>query len=122
MVINKNIKAAFSVFELTVAIIIIGIIAVFVISIFHTNDINKQKTLFKKMTYFTQKAISELYKDERIYPKSQDSLKQGFQNTQGVKIKGVVYEGRTKFCKLFAYKFDNVIDETNCGSNTTPLL
>lgn len=58
------------------------------------------------MNYLVEKVVTDLINDEVSYPQSSESFNQGFQNIERVEKNGEIYEGVTKFCKLFGSKFN----------------
>lgn len=100
--------------EILIALAIIGVIAAITIPALSKAIPSKEETIHKKMSYIVEQVTGQLYDDDIMYPKKSDLFSQGFQNTVKVTINGVDYEGDTKFCELFASKFNKITSEVKC--------
>ncbi len=108
----------FTLAELMVCLAIISIIATLLMPAIGKLRPNKNKVMFKKAYYLTERIISEMINDEDMYP-TVDGLV-GFDNsTASVTINGVSYVGNTKFCKLFALKVNTLEDSASVNCATT---
>lgn len=117
--IKKNHKA-FTLAELMVCLAIISVIATLLMPAINKLRPNKNKVMFKKAYYLTERIISELVNDEEAYPFVEDKV--GFDNTDEVTINGTTYggsgtEANAKLCKLFALKMNTLSETPNCVSS-----
>lgn len=113
----KNKKRGFSFAEMTMTLAIVGFISAITIPVL--NNLvkhSKDASLFKKVYYFTVRAVDELAHDDDLYPDN-DSDAQYLANTRKIKYLGQEYEGDTKFCRLFATKVE-VASAVNCTVHT----
>ena len=106
----------FTVAELLIVIIIIGILAVLTICAILGAQPDKNKTLFKKAYSVTEKTVSELVNDETLYPYNPNKL--GFINDVRVQIPGEKEGELTekdnadiKFAQLFIDKLNIIPDK-----------
>lgn len=114
----NNIRKAFTMAEIIIALVIIGIICLATIGILKTAMPTKEESLHKKVTALVEQAVERLADNDVMYPKDEDSALFGFKNTKRVVVDGVEYGGQytnaagdtvdnraTKFCELFATQF-----------------
>lgn len=109
-----NPKRAFTMAELLLALVIIGVIAAVTLPMLGKSMPSKEETIHKKMSYIVEQVAAQLYDDDIMYAKKSDLFSQGFQNTDKVTINNVDYEGDTKFCELFASKFNKISQNVVC--------
>ena len=74
----------------------------------------KNKILFKKAYYLSEKIVTELINDEDLYATKLG--KEGFDETEPAAADSSI-SGNTKFCKLFASKINTVEEVPNCTAN-----
>lgn len=117
---NKN---AFTVAELIIVLLVIGILAIIMIGSMFGSSPDKIKVLFKKAYSVCERTVGELVNDETFYP--YDPERVGFLNTDKVKVPGndIEADGDTKFCTLFYYKLNTIGDiqivDNNCHFETS---
>lgn len=105
-------KRAFTMSEVLVTIVIIGVLAVILVPIIKHIVPNKSQMMFKKAYYVTETSISSLINDNGLYP--DDAVNPGFANTAAVTVNGVVYNNPAlKFCQAFASKA-NISGPVDC--------
>lgn len=104
----NNKKRAFTLGEVLVTLMIVGVIAALIIPIIKNAQPDKQKLMFKKAYTNVERVVTELVNDDDLYPDVGDYM--GFDNTNAVTVNGISYSGNTKFCNLFAMKV-NVVEE-----------
>ncbi len=111
---KKNIiKYAFTLAEMLVVLIVIGILAILLLtSLKFVPD--KNKTMFKKAYSVLEKSVSELINDEELYP--YDPEARGFMNKVQVTVPGNSFSSdKMPDCtisKIYTYKFT----KPDCGS------
>ncbi len=112
----NNKKRAFTMGEVLVTLMIVGVIAALIIPIIKNAQPDKQKLMFKKAYTNVERVVTELVNDDDLYPDAGDYV--GLDNTTDVEVNDTTYGGNTKFCNLFAMKV-NVIDDENirCPAN-----
>lgn len=110
----SRIKLGISMAEILIAIAIIGILAAITLPVLKNAMPDKEEKMHQKMTYIVEQVVGQIYDDDIMYLKRSDLFKQGFQNTEKATINGVDYEGDTKFCQLFASKFNKRSSEVVC--------
>ena len=112
-------KQAMSLGEVLITLGIVGIVAAITTPILITVIPDKSDTLIKRGTYTIEHTVSDVVNNETYYPVKKVvttegegaaatqvvSKVYGLRNTDKVTENGVDYEGDTKFCKLFASKF-----------------
>ncbi len=104
----KNKKNAFTLGEVLVTLMIVGIIAALIIPIIKNVQPDRQKLMFKKAYTTVERIVTELVNDDYLYSETSDDV--GFDNTNDVEVNGETYGGDSKFCELFAMKV-NVVDD-----------
>lgn len=110
----KNRFKALTLSEILIAMVIVGVLAKILIPVIMNVLPNKNKALFKKAYYVTEKVVNALLSDETLYP--EDVVAPGFAYTTNPVISdGVTYQGTTKFCQTFATKV-NLGSDVNCSS------
>ena len=117
---KKNFKSGFSIAEMLIALTLIGVLAAMLIpSVIH-NKPNKNKALFRKAYYITERVVSEMIMDEDEFPADPDkprSLAFCDDNDDNRKC-----EDRGEyFCKQFASKL-STNSELNCETSTAPMF
>jgi len=117
-------KNAFTLAEVMVTLAVVGILASVMLPVISKARPNKQKSMFKKAYYVTERIVYELVNDEDLYPSSGNAI--GFQNTSEVSYLGKSYGSNTnvdlqkkKFCQLFARKVNTLSDEDNCSGTSS---
>ena len=110
----KGFKSAMSMAEILIALAIIGIIAVMTLPALKNALPDKEETIHQKMSYIVEQVVAQIYDDDVMYAKKSDLFSQGFQNTERATVNGIDYEGDTKFCELFATKFNRMPGEVVC--------
>lgn len=103
----KNKKFAFTLGEVLVTLMIVGVIAALIIPIIKNVQPDRQKLMFKKAYTTVERVVTELINDDYLYSETSDDV--GFDNTNDVEVNGETYGGDSKFCRLFSMKV-NVID------------
>ena len=111
----KTPKAAFTIAELLMVLMVIGVIASVTIGALWYNRPDEKLALFRKAFYVTEKTLYNVINKDEYYP--YDSTKEGLLNTiqatdNGKEIENAV--GITKLCTLFAREI-NVADVANCS-------
>jgi len=120
---NKN--KAFTLAELMVCLAIISVIATLLMPAINKLRPNKNKVMFKKAYYLSERIISELVNDEEAYPFVEDRV--GFDNTDAIELNGTTYGGggsgtgdrSAKLCNLFALKMNTLSETPNCTAAAT---
>ena len=99
-------KKAFTLAETLIVLVIIGVIAIIVISAIGNLQPDKEKIMFKKAYSITERAVGELVNDETIYPYNPNRI--GFRNTDTADVEGTSesYGGAEKFCQFFGRKLN----------------
>ena len=113
----NNKKNAFTLGEILVTLMIVGIIAALIIPIIKNIQPDRQKLMFKKAYTTVERIVTELINDDYLYSETSDKI--GLDNTNNVEVNGNNYSGNTKFCRLFAMKV-NIVDETAIRCPGTP--
>ncbi|MDR1326910.1 MAG: type II secretion system GspH family protein [Heliobacteriaceae bacterium] len=103
-------KKAFTLTELIIALVVLGIlVAVVSPAIFKTRP-DKNKVMIKKAYYLTQDVVLSLINDDKFYPERPKCIQKncawGFDWDNEVNYGGETYSGATKFQKLFASKLN----------------
>ena len=110
----KNSKCAITMAELLLALAIIGVLACVLLPVLSRTLPNKEESMHQKMTYVLEQVIAQMIDDDIMYEKKSDLFLQGFQNTEKSIVNGVAYEGDTKFCQIFASKFNKISSNVVC--------
>ena len=63
---------------------------------------DKLETMRRKSYYILEQTVNQMKTDDSMYRERSDGEKQGFRNTETIKLEGKSYGGSTKFCELFA--------------------
>ena len=105
--INKK-NYAFTLAELMIVLGLIGVVAALSMPQLYRNLPRQETEMRRKITYTLEQTVANMFEDETMYPKSSNDSQEGFKNTGRVYVNGVSYEGNTKFCQLFASKFNRV--------------
>ena len=113
----NNKKRAFTLGEVLVTLMIVGVIAALIIPIIKNAQPDKQKLMFKKAYTNVERIVTEMVNDDDLYPEVGDYV--GLDNTTDVKVNDTTYTGNTKFCNLFAMKV-NIIDDGAIHCPATP--
>lgn len=121
----NNKKRAFTLGEVLVTLMIVGVIAALIIPIIKNAQPDKQKLMFKKAYTNVERVVTELVNDDDLYPDTGDYV--GLDNTSPVDPDDDDSpKENTKFCMLFAMKVnvvEEVQDQANCpktpGGNGT---
>ena len=116
---------AFTIGETMVVMLIIGALAIILLSSATKTMPDKNKMYFKKAYSVAERTIGELVNDEFLYP--YDRMKVGFINTNKVRIPGTSLdvEGKAKLCALFMSKMNTIggfpvsIDEDSASEMCT---
>ena len=108
---NNKLKA-FTLGEVLVTLLIVGVIAAMLIPTLKNIQPDRQKLMFKKAYTTVERIVTELVNDDYLYSETDDAV--GLDNTNDVEVNGAHYSGSTKFCKLFAMKV-NVVDDGGQG-------
>jgi prepilin-type N-terminal cleavage/methylation domain-containing protein len=108
-------KKAFTLAEIMITLVVIGVMLSMITPVILQLKPNKNKLMFKKAYYITERVINELVNDERYYPTT-DGSNAFFVDESNVFVNGSDYFGLTKFCNLFAIKV-NTVDTANCMSS-----
>lgn len=110
-------KKAFTLAELMIALVVTGVLSAVLIPAVVEIPVNQNKIMFKKAYYSSERVVSELINDDKLYPLS-DTLV-GFLNTVAATIGGTTYSTpATKFCNLFVEKI-NISGTANCSTSQT---
>lgn len=107
-------KLGFTMAEMMVCLAVLSIIATMLIPAVMKVKPAKNKIMFKKAYYLTERIVTELVNDEDCYATKID--KEGFDEI-GAATSDTSISGNTKFCKLFAQKVNTVSDTPNCVAN-----
>lgn len=110
-------KKAFTLAETLIVLVLVGVLAIIVLSSLTKLQPDREKMLFKKAYSITERTVGELVNDESIY--LYDPNKIGFRNTDPADVEGTstVYQGAEKFCRFFARKL-NTFEDTTFDSST----
>ena len=112
-------KQAMSLGEVLITLAIVGIVAAITTPVLITVIPDKSDTLIKRGTYTIEHTVSDIVNNETYYPVKKVVTKEGtgddetqivskvygLRNTDKITENGVEYSGDTKFCMLFASKF-----------------
>lgn len=113
-------RRAFTLAEIMVVLAVIGVIVAIITPTIVKLKPNKNKIMFKKAYYVTERVINELINDEGFYSDSDESLP-GFVNEGNATLYGVTISGNSKFCKLFASKLNTskltATDDIDCTTS-----
>ncbi len=63
---------------------------------------DKLEAMRRKSYYILEQTVNQMKTDDSMYREREDGDKQGFRNTETIKLEGKNYGGSTKFCELFA--------------------
>ncbi len=110
----NNFKKAFTLAEVLITLLILGIIAALTLPAVLNTIPSKEDSMHKKISYIIEEVVGQIYDDEVMYPPKSDLFAQGFQNTQKSVVNGIDYEGNEKFCRLFASKFNKLSNDVVC--------
>ncbi len=115
-------KKGFTLEEILIATVLVGVLAVLMMSAIKKVTPDKTKTMFKKAYSIAERTVAELVNDETLYP--YDSARIGFLNTDSVTTpSGATASGNTKMCTLFVSKVNTMDTVTNsaalCSFTTT---
>ena len=113
---NNKLKA-FTLGEVLVTLLIVGVIAATLIPTLKNIQPDRQKLMFKKAYTTVERIVTELVNDDYLYSETDDAV--GLDNTNTVDVNGNDYGGDTKFCRLFAMKV-NVVDDAAIRCPGTP--
>ncbi len=113
----KDFKYAFTLSEVLITLVLVGIIASILLPALIQNKPDKNKVLFKKAYTTVENIVTELVNDDRLYPLANGT--EGLDNTTSVTVNDTSYSGNTKFCKLFALKLNTIEtdDAIQCGAD-----
>ena len=116
-------KFGFTLAELLITMGIIGIVAAITIPIILSKLPDREEQLQKKVTFMVEDMAAQMANDDIMYPKNREYAKQGFKNTDPIKLEGLdsathTYEGNKKFCELFAHKFTRINSNVDCSLPT----
>lgn len=122
----KNTNRAFTLAEVMVTLVILGVLAAILMPIVKDMYPDKNKVMFRKAYYVVERMVYEMVNDEDLYPSTEG--KSGLDNTVSVTYLGATFGGNTtetakpKFCKLFAAKVNVLdLDAINCdGEHSLP--
>ena len=112
----KKTKSGYTLAEVLIVMIVIGIIAAILMPMFGNLRPNQEQVMLKKAYYLAGRNVTELVNDDEFYAETDKEATSGFANTANVRYKGVDYGGNEKFCKLFAEKM-NLKGGYSCSSN-----
>lgn len=112
------IKKGFTLSEVMVSFMVIGVIAAIIIPIVASKKPNANKLLFKKGYYITERIVNDMINDETLYP--EEDTKAGFDNTISITFNGKPYAGASKFCELFATKVNTTGTVSCTPEKSTP--
>ena len=97
---------AFSLAELMVTLVIMGILASIMIPTIKNFIPDKNKAAFKKAYYVAERVIYDMVTDESLYPSS--GTYKGFDNLEEVRFDGFEHSGIWKFMSLFTHHVNHV--------------
>lgn len=107
----------FTLAEILVTILIVGILAAITLPVVQKAHPDKLEAMRKKSYYILENTVSQIYGDDTMYRNRVDGSLQGLRNTEKVKINGKIFEGKTKFCELFANSLNKRAGmNTNCAA------
>lgn len=108
----------FTLSEMLLTILIVGILAAVTLPTVQKAHPDKLEAMRRKSYYILENTVSQIYTDDTMYRKKVDGSDPGFQNTETIKLNGKTYEGRTKFCELYANSLNKRVNTTtNCTPN-----
>lgn len=110
-------KKGFTLEEISIALVMVGILSVLMLSAIRKVTPDKNKVLFKKAYSIAERTVAELVNDETLYP--YDSSRVGFLNIDSITTPtGLTASGATKMCKLFVSKVNTITESTSGGTCT----
>lgn len=113
----RKIKQGFTLSEVLITMLIIGIIAAVTVPAVQKAMPDKLEAMRRKTYYILENTVSQMAADDTMYPAKSDGTV-GFQNIDEVKIDGKTYKNNTKFCELFATRLTKRTDSvTNCTAD-----
>lgn len=131
---NKNYdkKTAFTLAEVLITIAVIGAIAALTMPLMQNAIPNKYEAMHKKADYALEHTVSDIVNDDYLYGAQKESVQDpanpaqyittttyGLKNTYRVTVNGRNYQGDTKFCELFASRFNLYPgSNVNCNDNS----
>ena len=104
-------KKGYTLSEVMVTMTILGILASILLPTIARFRPNKDKMLFKKAYYITERVVYELINDDDYYPTDD-----GFKNVRHIAYLNGEHSGDTKFCTLFSKKVNIIDDVANCDN------
>ena len=118
-------QSAFTLAEVMVTLVVLGILASILMPIVKNLYPDKQKVMFRKGYYIAERIVYEVVNDEELYPSKEGKI--GLDNVMAVPYLGQTFgdsdssnsdAAKAKFCKLFSEKV-NVSDYNAiaCDSN-----
>ncbi len=115
-------KKGFTLEEISIALVMVGILSVLMINAIQKAMPDKNKIMFKKAYSITERTVAELVNDETLYPYNSSSI--GFLNTVSITTpSGLTASGNTKMCTLFVSKVNTIGNPgttgTTCSFETT---
>ena len=94
-----------------ITLAVIGILAAVLLPIVQKAQPDKLEAMRRKSYYILEQTVSQMYDDESMYRKLQNPEKQGFRNTERIKLETREYEGKTKFCELFSHSLTKRLNQ-----------
>ena len=113
----KNMKSGYTLSEALLTLAVIAALAAITTPIISNSLPDKNAALYKKGVYALEHTISDLVNDDYLYPEKKTitpngdgtntvTITHGLSNTSAVTVNGVTYSGDSKFCDLFASRFN----------------
>lgn len=104
-----KVRKGFTLAEVMITLAVCGVLASLLLPTIASVRPDKNKAMFRKAYYVTERMVFELVNDEDFYPSEGETV--GLSNTIEADYLGETFEGNSKFCGLFARKVNTTDDD-----------
>ena len=111
-------KKGFTLAEIIIVFVILGVISLMVMQTLFSPRPSKEKIMFKKAYFLTERIVSELTNDEDYY--RNNSTGGILSDLDEVPYNNMEFKGNSKFCNLFATKL-NTMGTISCEASAPTL-